>query len=217
MRLRIADAGTRVRKLHHQFIAFLQNAHRKRAAADFFQSVGRIPDDFHAALKELVDVAPYLRQGRAQSGSLSECSCFPCAAFSSAALVARSSPYPAASSLPGDCWAKLSRLETSSRVRRRLLADLARHAGLIRFQVRLGRQQLGVSQDGRQRIVDLVGRSRHQLRQRCQLFSLHQFSLQPLHIFQAGARLFQQTHQFPVHQTIDAETRTGPAPASPPA
>src|SRR6202022_3468581 len=50
---RIADAGTGVRKLHHQFLPLLKDAHRKCATTHLFQSVDRIPDDFHAALKKL--------------------------------------------------------------------------------------------------------------------------------------------------------------------
>ena len=103
---------------------------------------------------------------------------------------------------PGDCWAKLSRLETSSRVRRACWPILRAMLAWSGSRSCLGCQQFGISQNRSQRIIDLVRRSGHQLGERCQLLPLHQFGLQALQIFQAGARLFQQAHQFPVHQIL---------------
>ncbi len=45
--------------------------------------------------------------------------------------------------------------------------------------MRRSHQQLGEREDSRQRIVQLVRHSAHQLTDRCQLFALHQLFSQP--------------------------------------
>ena len=49
--LRVPDAGAGIGKLHHHLVTFLDHADRKGPSAHLFQSVSRVPDNFHAALK----------------------------------------------------------------------------------------------------------------------------------------------------------------------
>ena len=117
---------------------------------------------------------------------------------------ARCTTDPISSSVfsPGDCRAKLSRLETSSRVRRACWPILRAMLAWSGLQALIGCQQIGIAEDHSQRVIDLVRRSGYQLGERCQLLPLDQFGLQALQVLQTKTGFFQQAYQLPIHQVL---------------
>ncbi len=71
---------------------------------------------------------------------------------------------------------------------------LRRHLG--------GAQQIGVTQHGGERIVDLVSGAAHQLTERCHLLRVDELGLQVFQIVERAARFFQQLAEFVSQQVL---------------
>ncbi len=76
-----------------------------------------------------------------------------------------------------------------------LVHDLAHQRILFVGEPFLRPELLRITHDRGQRVVDVVRRSRHQVAEGSQFFSLHQFALQTLLTLVSPARLLQQSHQ----------------------
>ena len=83
-----------------------------------------------------------------------------------------------------------------------LFANFFRQASGPFRDRRIVGQQLGISEDGRKRIVDFVRRASDQLADGCQFFRLHKLRLQPLEVVEGFLRRAQQAEPFTIDQFV---------------
>ncbi len=201
----VAHTAPCVGKKNDHVAFFKQRAHGQRTAAGFLHRIHGVVDDVGEHLKELIGVAPDLRQG---VGVMKFDAHILAAQIDAAELhgaVDNRVDVQRHALLAGHLAREAEQAVDQALGAPRLFSNLFRQAPRPAVHRRIVGQQLGISEDGRQRVIDFMRRPSHQLAKRSQFFRLHELHLQPLQIVQRILRGAQQFQPLRVHQFLAQE------------